>query len=346
MSLIRIISFILILFSYQSLVSQVGGENVFNFLNLSTSSRQIALGGEVLTLRDDVNQSIWNPSTININLHKQLAVNYTNFIAGISIGSVSYAYEIDRRVGVLQANIQYLNYGTLIESDENGLEIGTFNASDFALSVGYAYNFPKTNFYIGSNLRFITSSISNFTSTGFSLDFGVSYFSEFKPYSFTLVVRNLGTQIQPFEFEKEEIPLKISLGIDYKLEHVPLKWYLTLDNLQQWDISEPNPSKSETDFEGNITEEDISFFTNAIKHFVIGAELLPEKAINLRLGYNFRRASELQLQNARTFSGISFGFGIRMNKLKFNYAFSKYHSASNASTFSLQIDLDKRRDNE
>jgi hypothetical protein len=28
-----------------------------------------------------------------------------------------------------------------------------------------------------------------------------------------------------------------------------------------------------------------------------------------------------------------------MNRLKFNYAFSKYHSAANNSTFSLQIDL-------
>jgi len=31
-----------------------------------------------------------------------------------------------------------------------------------------------------------------------------------------------------------------------------------------------------------------------------------------------------------------------MNKLKFNYAYSKFHSASNASTFSLEIDLDRR----
>jgi hypothetical protein len=32
-----------------------------------------------------------------------------------------------------------------------------------------------------------------------------------------------------------------------------------------------------------------------------------------------------------------------MNKLKFNYAYSKFHSAANASTFSLLIDLDRGR---
>jgi len=117
---------------------------------------------------------------------------------------------------------------------------------------------------------------------------------------------------------------------------------LTVDNLQQWAISVPNPSEQTTDLEGNITNENVGFLSNAMRHFVVGAELFPESAINIRLGYNFRRAAELKLQNVRTFGGISFGFGLKMNNFKFNYAYSKFHSATNASTFSLQIDLDKR----
>jgi len=38
--------------------AQVGGEEVYQFLNLSTSARQVALGGDVLTIVDDVNQPI------------------------------------------------------------------------------------------------------------------------------------------------------------------------------------------------------------------------------------------------------------------------------------------------
>ena len=87
---------------------------------------------------------------------------------------------------------------------------------------------------------------------------------------------------------------------------------------------------------------EISFLDNTLRHFLIGAEFFPESLINLRLGYNFRRAAELKLQNVRTFGGISFGFGIKMNRFKFNYAFSKFHSASNASTFSLEMDLNRR----
>ncbi|MEN8856960.1 MAG: type IX secretion system protein PorQ [Flavobacteriaceae bacterium] len=325
-----------------STFSQVGGETVFQFLNLSSSSRQIALGGEVLTLMDDVNQPIWNPSVINPELDRQLSINYASYLVGISIGSASYAHVISRRFGTIHGSINYLNYGTLIEADENGNETGTFKASDIAVSVGYAFNLPWTNVYMGFNGKLINSTISNFTSNGIAGDIAVLYYSPYKPYSFTIVARNMGTQIQSFDGTNEKLPFKVAIGGSYKLKYVPLKWHLTLDNLQQWNLAVPNPSNQTSDLEGNVTEEKISFFTNAIRHIVVGAELFPESAINLRAGYNFRRASELKLQNARSFSGLSFGIGIKMNKFRFNYAFSKFHSAASSSTFSLQFDLDKR----
>ncbi|MFD2568344.1 type IX secretion system protein PorQ [Pseudotenacibaculum haliotis] len=341
MKILRI-GLLLIIFS-NTVYAQVGGESVFQFLNLTSSSRQVALGGEVLTLIDDVNQPIWNPSVINAELDKQLSVNYTSYLADINIGSASYAHVINRRFGTIHGSIKYLNYGTLIEADENGNETGTFKASDIAISVGYAFNLPWTNIYMGFNMKLINSTISNFTSNGIAADVGILYYSPYKPYSFTIVARNMGAQIQSFDGTNERLPLKVAIGASYRLKYVPLKWHITLDNLQQWNLAVPNPSNQTVDLEGNVTEEKISFFKNAIRHFVIGAELFPESAINLRAGYNFRRASELKLQNARSFSGISFGFGIKMNKLRFNYAFSRYHAATNTSTFSLQIDLDKRR---
>ncbi len=321
--------------------AQVGGESVYKFLNLSTSARQIALGGEVLTLLDDVNQPIWNPSVINSDIDNKLSVNYSSYLAGINIGSLTYAKMLSRRFGTIHGSIKYLNYGTLIGADEFGNENSNFNASDIAISVGYAFNLPRTNLYFGSNLKLINSNIANFSSTAISTDLAVLYNNPYKSYVITLVVRNFGTQIQTFNGEREKLPFKVSLGGSYKLEHVPLKWYFTIDNLQKWDISVANPSEQTTDLEGNINENSVSFVENALRHFIIGAELFPESAINIRVGYNFRRAAELKLQNARTFSGVSFGFGLKMNKFKFNYAYSKFHSAANASTFSLQIDLDR-----
>ena len=335
------ICFSIFLFSICSLKAQVGGEVVYQFLNLSTSARQIALGGEVLTLLDDVNQPIWNPSVINEDIDNKISVNYTSYLAGINIGSLSYAKFVSRRFGTLHGSIKYIDYGSLIGADELGIETGNFKASDIAISLGYSVNIPKTNFFIGSNIRLINSNISNFSSSGISTDLSILYNNPYKPYLITFVIRNLGTQITSYSGEKELLPFKLALGGSYKLEHVPLKWYATIDNLQKWSISVSNPSDQTTGLDGSITEKKVGVIGNAMRHLVIGAELFPESALNVRIGYNFRRSAELKLQNVRTFSGFSFGFGLKMNKLKFNYAYSKFHSAANASTFSLLIDLDR-----
>lgn len=326
-----------------SIMAQIGGENIYQFLNVSTSARQIALGGEVLTLIDDINQPIWNPATINIELDRRLSVNYASYLAGINVGSIAYAREISRKFGTVHGSIKYLDYGAMIGADEQGNEIGEFSATDFAISVGYAYNFPKTNLYIGANLKVIVSNISNFSSGGIATDVSMLYKNPFKSFSFALVARNIGTQVKTYNGIKEKLPIEIAAGASYQLKYVPLKWYLTLNNLQKWNISISNPSEQTTDLEGNVTQEDVGFIGNTIRHFVIGAELFPKSLINVRLGYNFRRSAELKLQNARTFSGISFGFGIKMKRFKFNYAYSKFHAASNTGTFSLEIDFDNKR---
>lgn len=323
--------------------SQVGGTSVFSFLNTATNARQSALGGKVLTLVDDVDQPIWNPATINLDLDRKLSVNYTSYLADISVGSISYAHRFSRYSRTVHSNITYVNYGTLIQADTEGNETGTFGASDIALSLGYAYRIPSTNIHIGANLRLINSSIANFSSFGVSGDFGAIYYNESKPYIFSLVLRNIGTQITSFNGEREKLPFEIAVGASYLLENVPLRWYATFDNLQKWNVSVANPSNQTSDLDGNVTQENISFINNLFRHFIIGAELFPKRAFNLRIGYNFRRGKELQLQNIRSFGGISFGFGLRMNKVKLNYSYSRFHTASNVSTFGIAIDLNRGR---
>ena len=329
---------LIFLFSLSSF-SQVGGESIYNFLNLTGSAKQAALGGKTLTLLDDVNQPLWNPATINQGLDNHLSVNYMNYLADVSLTSATFAHMFSENFGTLHAGITYLNYGKFIGADENGIETGTFKAYDLAFSVGYSYNILKTDFFVGVNVKLINSVIENYSSFGIGSDLAILYYNEYQPYVFTLVVRNIGYQITVFDETREELPLQIELGGSYKLENVPIKWYLTVDNLQQWDVSESNPSNATTDINGIVTEEKISFFDNTIRHLSIGAELFSEGAFNIRLGYNFRRAKELQLVDKRTFSGFTAGFGLKMKKFNFNYAFSKYHPASNASTFSLQINL-------
>jgi len=327
---------------FQTVSAQVGGERIYNFLNIPTSAPQAALGGETLTINDDVNQPLWNPATISKFMDNQVSVNYVNYLTDVNMGSATFAHMINRRFGTIHAGVQYINYGEFIGADEEGVETGDFGARDLAISVGYAYNFPRSDFYAGANIKYLSSKIENYTSSGGAMDLGLYYYSDLRPYSFTAVIRNVGYQFSPYDEKREEIAYDVAVGASYQLSDVPLKWHLTINSLQQWNVAVANPSNDETDLDGNTTSEDINFFQNAMRHFVIGAEFFPERKFNLRLGYNFRRAAELSLTETRTFAGVSAGFGLQMGRLQLDYAFTKYHPVDNSSTFTLYIDLTRK----
>lgn len=331
---------ILVLSVYNVTFAQVGGEHIYNFLNVPTSAKNAALGGKVLTSLKDVNQPMFNPAMINPEMDGKLGVNYVNYLADINYGSLNYAHLFSERFGTMHAGISFVDYGKMIAADADGNETGTFIARDIAISIGYARQIPWQSFYYGVNIKWINETIDNYSSNGIAADFGLVYYTDKQPFIITLVVRNVGYQITLFDETREKLPLDIQLGFSYQLEELPIKWYVTADNLQRWKIAVSNPSDNETSIDGTITLKEPNFLDNAIRHIIVGGELFSDKNINFRLAYNFRRAKELRLTEARTFAGFSFGLGLKLSdKMKFNYAYTKYHPVSNTSTFSLQFDL-------
>jgi hypothetical protein len=233
----------------------------------------------------------------------------------------------------------YVNYGSFDGYDENGVPTGSFSGNEAALSMGYAAQIGFSDFYIGANLKVITSKLEQYNSLGIATDVGLLYINEDLEFNAALVVRNAGTQITTYADLNEKLPFEIALGLSQKLEFVPLRWHVTFENLQTWPIASPNPARVTTDLDGNQTEEKVGFLSNVIRHTIIGAELFPDKGFNLRIGYNFRRSEELRILEQRNFSGLSFGVGIKLNKMRFSYTHARYTSASNASFFGLQINL-------
>jgi hypothetical protein len=319
---------------------QIGGKSVYQFLNMITSPRQAALGGKVITIFDeDVNQAHFNPATINPEMDNHLAVNYGNYLGAITYGTAAYAYTYDRHVQTFHAGINYVNYGKFDGYDENGNQTTSFTGSDIALSFGYSYNVPYTNFYFGANAKLISSTLESYTSYGGAVDLGALFIDEGNDVNWALVVRNLGTQITTYSGTQEKLPLEVLAGVSQEVENVPIRWHLTIENLQQWNIAFSNPNRAIGSIDGSATQEKISFMNNALRHVVFGIELFPKKSFNLRLGYNFRRAEELRVVDQRNFSGISLGFGLKMGKLKFNYSHSRYSLAGNTSLFGLTINF-------
>ena len=320
--------------------SQIGGKYVYQFLNLAQSPRQAALGGKTVTVVDfDVNQAFYNPATINPEMHNRLSANYGNYFGEVTYGTAAYAYTYDRHLQTFHAGISYINYGTFEGRDELGNLTSDFTGSEAALSLGYAYNIPWTDLYIGANAKLISSTLESYNSWGAAVDLGFLYIDKPNDINYGFTIRNIGVQITPYAETREKLPLSIDAGISQLLENVPIRWHMTFENLQQWNIAFSNPNRAEGSLDGGTEEEKVSFFNNALRHVILGAELFPDKGFNIRLGYNFRRSEELRIIEQRNFSGISVGFGIRFGKIKFDYSYSRYTVAANSSLFGLMIDL-------
>jgi len=321
-----------------NLFSQTGGETLYAFLNTATSPKQIALGGVALTSKDDVSLALWNPSILNEKIEGDVSVNYVNYIANIAVGSLAYAKSINPKYGIAYLGIQYFNYGDLNRTDASGPTIlGTFSARDIAFNLGYGYTYQDFNF--GMSVKYVSSKIDVYSSSALLLDLGVTYTDPNSNLVITGVLRNFGKQLTPFVNNTETITENLLISASYQLEYVPLKFYATIDEINQWDISVANPTNSETDLNGNTEEEEINLINNALRHVSGGVELWSGKKINLRLGYNHRKSQEFQLNEVRTRSGLSYGFGFNGKKIKFDYAFAKFQEGAKYSTFGLTLHL-------
>lgn len=328
------------LFLFTVNYGQIGGQSVYQFLSLVTSPRQAALGGKVITHFDyDVNAAIFNPASINEEMDNHLSVNYGRYFGEVTYGTAAYAYTYDRHVQTFHAGVNYVNYGNFEGYDENGQRTSDFTGSEAALSFGYSYNIPFSNFYLGANAKLITSSLESYHSFGGAIDIGALYIDERNDINFALVVRNFGTQFTTYAGTREKLPFEIIAGISQEVENVPIRWHITLENLQQCNIAFSNPARAQGTLDGGEQKEKVSVFNNALRHVILGAEFFPGKAFNLRVGYNFRRAEELRIEEQRNFSGISAGFSLRMNKIRFDYSYSRYTVAANMSLFGLMINL-------
>ncbi|MBV1925062.1 MAG: type IX secretion system protein PorQ [Dokdonia sp.] len=336
----RILSCIFLFFFSTLCFAQLGGRGTYQFLNLMSSPRQAAMGGKLLTNYDyDPDSAMYNPATINYKMDNQLYVNYVNYIADINYGTASYAYLYDRRTQVLHAGITYINYGTFDGRDENGNQTREFGGGETAVSFGYAVQIGRSDVHVGANAKLISSKLEQYSSVGGALDLGVIYNYEKWDLNAAFVIRNIGTQFTPYVDTIEKLPLEIDAGVSQILPNVPIRWHLTFENLQLWNIAFENTAQSSTDLEGNVTESKVNFLDNVIRHTIVGVELFPESGFNLRFGYNFRRSEELRIINQRSFAGLSAGFGIKINKIRFNYAYARYNSAAATSFFGIGIDL-------
>lgn len=339
----RIIIILLLSVVSNKIIGQLGGTSTFSFLELTNSARLAALGGKNISIPDnDLNFVYDNPSLLDTTMSEHLVLNYVNYFAGINYGYVSYARNF-RKAGMFASGLNYINYGSFIKADETGKITGQFSAFELALNLFWSKVLIDSTLSIGVNLKPIYSQLETYNSFGLAVDVGLTYYEK-RGLSAALVVRNLGSQIKPYTpGNYEKIPLNIQLGLTQKLEHAPFRLSVLYQYLNKWDLTynkNGNPSYSSGSQVNNFFDnKPITLIDNFFRHFIFSAEFLPAKGFNVLFGYNHQRRKEMMVPTRPFLVGFSWGFYIRISKIKLSYGQAFYHLAGASNHFSLTLNM-------
>jgi len=335
-----------IVFSYlflQKTNAQLGGGNTYQFLNIPTSARVSALGGNVLAVKDnDINLAALNPSLLNKTMNNKLTMTYMKYFAGVNMGYVGYAKTIGN-IGSFNAGMQYLNYGTFTRADANGETDGNFTAGEYALNLAWGKELRDSNFSVGANLKSIYSVFEQYKSFGMAADIAGTYYNEKIKFGSALVIKNIGKQLTTStDNTSEKLPFEIQLGLSKRLLHAPFRFSVVYENLEKFKLTYKDTTQKKSTFNSISNENTKSkndFFDNALRHIVVGAEILPTKNISLRIGYNYQRRQELKLATKQGVVGFSFGLGINTSKFSIDYTRAIYHLAGASNYFTFGINF-------
>lgn len=306
------ISFVLLVFLPSSAWAQESQE-VYSFLRLPVSAHAAALGGDNITLNDDdPTLGFHNPALINGVTDKSINLNFMTYMEGAKTASASFVKAYKERA-TWAVSAQYMDYGSMKETDASDIQTGEFSARDIALAGSFAYMLSN-RISGGITARFISSHIASYSSAAVAIDLGVNYLDEERGWSLSAVAKNLGGQIKAYDDDFERIPIDLQIGVAKRLIGSPLRLSATLSRLNNWD-------------------------QGFIKHLAIGADLLLGDNIYVAAGYNFRRSSEMKISSGDGDSnhgaGISVGAGLQLERFKLQAAYAKYH----VSAYSILINV-------
>jgi hypothetical protein len=330
---------VILLFSIllPSSFSQTGGDNIYEFLNLTHSGLISSLGGSNVSLPgENLNLAYHNPALLNSGMDNSLALNYVNYFAGINYGLALFSKSFPA-AGNFAAGLTYLNYGSFTGADISGNLTGEFTASEYAFPIIFSRAIDSM-FTAGIVFKPVLSHLERYTSFGVAFDLGATWHNHNNLISAGLVLRNAGYQITTYAGEpRQKLPFEIMAGISGKLEHAPFRFSLTLRHLEKFDLTYEYIESSP---EGSDESSSSGFAENVMRHIVIGAELIPHKNFYFSAGYNYQRRRELQVESNVSAVGFSWGFGINTSVLKIEFGRANYHLAGSSNHISIIIRTD------
>lgn len=298
----------------------------FNTLRLPISAHTAALGGNNVSAIEDAPETGWQNPALYANVSdKSLSLNFMSYFSNTSWMGAHFVKAVGERHTVA-VGAQLMNFGKMDETDEAGNVVGTFSAKDFVVGGGYSYLLSE-RWTGGANAKFAFSNLADRSSIAMAFDVGVNYYNEETDFSASATLQNFGLQLKTYEdATRAHLPFSLTLGLSKGMEHLPVRFHLTLMDLNHWKSSyyilpeDKDQNKSDK----------VSFTKIALNHLTVGLDILPTDNFYIALGYNFRRAYELKASGSSHFAGLSAGGGLRIKRFQMGLSYARYHQVGNS----------------
>lgn len=325
----RIVITIILILTFLSGKSQIGGTGVYPFLDFTYSARISGLGGGlIVTPIEDPSILTYNPSMISDQYHQSFSAHFVDHFSNSTYGSALYSHTF-KKAGSFAYEMRFIGYGTFDQTDEAGNVLGTFSAGDYVATVGWGRKLSP-HFSIGANLKLIYSNYAEYNSFGLGTDVAGTYFNPEKQLGLSILFKNMGSQIVTYTPGKyERLPFDIQLAFSKKLEHLPARFHISLHSLYKWEmgyVGRDNPFIQVDAITGepkypSLFEQGVK---NFFRHFTFGVEILPSPSFSLFASFNYNRSQEMLIPVRRTAAGLSYGFSLNIKSIQLGFARSHY----------------------
>jgi hypothetical protein len=313
-SLQAIISGIILIFLTQVSGAQ-NGTTTYSFLRLDNGARAAAMAGSFVSITDDPSVIFYNPAGLGTISSSKASFGFLKHLLDINSGYAAFSQPF-REWGRFGVGISYVNYGSFIQTNDAGTNVGTFHANEFAFLGGYS-NLVYNVIHYGINLKLIYSSIADSRSAALAVDIGGMYLIEEEQITIGASLLNLGRQINAYVDTLENLPLDLKIGISKRLEHLPLLLNLDFHRL-------------------NESAEDL---VTRFRAFSVGGEFTASEALKLRFGYNNQQRRDLKIGTTAGLAGFSFGAGVYVGRYEIDYAFSSLGKVGSLHRFTVGLNL-------
>ena len=332
------------------------------FLLIAPNSRASGMGEAGAALADDASALYWNPGGLAFQQGQEISISHANWLPAFNLSDLYIDYLVYRRPmpqldGNLAASVTYLSLGSFQHTLNDPTPIETFNAYEFAVTVGYSTKLSE-ELGLGINGRFIHSSLAPFgtaeeqgvgVTSGFSFDVGMLY----KPKTFEIPftgldigehftagfnLSNVGPAISYIDrAQADPLPTTLRIGLGYKVINDEFNKLTAIVDVSKLLVRKHDDGTSDPFYKAFVTSWTDKPIREELREFdsSVGLEYWYQNWIALRAGFFYEDPD----YGNRKF--MTFGAGIRYDIFGFDFSyistFEQQHPLGETLRFTLLI---------